>query len=192
MYKVDIEATKNMYYGESERLIKNIFDRYKNLISSSSAREPILYINECDGILSRRIDISSTLSQTQNSVQNLLLEGLESIKQGIVLATTNLTQNLDPAFERRFLFKVQLNLPDTQTKILIWKDKISGLEDGDYKWLAENFDFSGGQIENITRKVVLNQVLSGCLPNILQLRKFCEEESITKNNVDRTRIGFVV
>jgi hypothetical protein len=189
LYKVAIEGTKNMYFGESEKLIKGIFDRYSKLISSSAV-EPILYLNECDGILSRRIEISSSVAQTQNAMQNLLLEGLESIKQGIVLATTNLTQNLDPAFQRRFTFKIEIMQPDTQVKNLIWKAKISGLENADYQWLAENFDFSGGQIENITRKVVLNQVLYGGTPSIKQIIKMAQNEIMVKN-VERTRIGFV-
>ena len=55
-----------------------------------------------------------------NAMQNIILQELEDL-EGILIATTNLTSNLDRAFERRFLFKVEFKKPTTDVKAQIWK-----------------------------------------------------------------------
>lgn len=39
---------------------------------------------------------------------------------GILIATTNLQDNMDRAFERRFLYKIQFDRPDVQSRGKIW------------------------------------------------------------------------
>ena len=53
--------------------------------------------------------------------------------------------------------------------------------------LAERYDFSGGQMENITRKATVEHILTGKIPDLETLIGFCEEENIAAN---RPRIGF--
>jgi len=84
--------------------------------------------------------------------QNILLEELENFK-GIFLATTNLADNLDKAFDRRFLFKIKFERPELKARTAIWMDKISYLSKEDATYLADNFDLTGGQIDNIVRKM---------------------------------------
>ena len=188
LFKISIETTKSKWYGESERLIAGLFDRYAKLVDTYETT-PIMFLNECDGILSTRITVQGSVAQTSNSMQNLLLEGMENLN-GILLATTNLTQNLDKAFERRFLYKIELLNPDKETLKLIWMDKIPGLTDADYQTLADRFDFSGGQLENIARKQVLSQILKGRPSTITEIIGFCNEEHI-EGGKERKRIGFL-
>lgn len=105
---VDLSASKSMWYGESEKIVKEIFTRYRNQCKRSKIK-PILLFNEADGLFSKRKDISSgsSVDQTENTIQNILLEEMEKL-DGILVATTNLASNLDSAFERRFLFKIKL------------------------------------------------------------------------------------
>jgi SpoVK/Ycf46/Vps4 family AAA+-type ATPase len=104
--KVDISQSKSMWFGESEKIIKRIFTDYK-AYAKESERMPILLFNEADAIISKRKENStSNVSQTENAIQNIILEELENF-EGIFFATTNLAKNLDSAFERRFLFKIE-------------------------------------------------------------------------------------
>lgn len=50
---VDISAAKSMWYGESEKIVKDIFIRYKRMYKRSSVK-PILLFNEADAIFSKR------------------------------------------------------------------------------------------------------------------------------------------
>jgi AAA+ superfamily predicted ATPase len=105
VYRVDISQAKSLWYGESEKMVKRIFTDYKNLVKECD-RVPVLLFNEADAIFSsRRMLRASSVSQTENTIQNILLEELERF-EGIMMATTNCTGNFDAAFDRRFLFKV--------------------------------------------------------------------------------------
>lgn len=89
-----------MWFGESEKLIKGIFDNYRKAVRESKAA-PILLFNEADAVLGKRQQNGNNrLAQTENAMQNILLQEMERL-EGILIATTNLTQNLDKAFERR-------------------------------------------------------------------------------------------
>ncbi|MGA3013040.1 MAG: ATP-binding protein, partial [Bacteroidales bacterium] len=190
IFKVEISSIKSKWFGDSEKLIKGIFDRYRKMVETYDLT-PILFLNECDGILGKRqVGGQSLVAQTENAIQTLLLENMERL-DGILVATTNLTANLDKAFERRFLYKIELKKPDKETRCLIWKDKIPELTDSDYKTLSDKFSLSGGQIENISRKLVLKQILTGENMNLSQIMDLCQEEFLDKTG-NMKRIGFLV
>jgi DNA-binding MarR family transcriptional regulator len=185
---VSISQTKNKYFGESERLIKKLFDDYRRLVERSEVT-PILLFNEADGVLGTRRSIgNSSVDQTENAIQNIILQEMEDLK-GIMLATTNLNSNLDKAFERRFLYKIRFEKPQPEARMKIWQDKISNLSESDAMHLSRNFDLSGGQIENVARKCMMRKVLYDILPALAELEDYCKEEIMTKIP-ERKRIGF--
>ena len=116
------------------------------------------------------------MSKTENAMQNILLEELEKI-QGILIATTNLPQNMDSAFGRRFLFKLRFDTPDQSARAAIWKDKLDWLCDDEALGLAKSYSFSGGLIENVARKAEIYQSLRGSRPDAALLQKYCGEEN---------------
>ncbi len=186
---VDISASKSMWYGESEKIIKKIFSDYRKVCRSTS-KKPILLFNEADAIFSRRRNIgdsNGSIDQTENTIQNIILEEMEKL-EGILIATTNLEGNLDGAFERRFLFKIRYEKPSLQAKTNIWRDKLPILSESDANTLASGFDFSGGEIDNIVRKVTMEEVISGKSPSIGDIISLCEHEKLTAGR--GVRIGF--
>lgn len=188
---VDISQSKSCWFGESEKLIKKIFTRYKNMCKDAEkagANTPILLFNEADAIFAKRKDIgSSNVAQTENAMQNIILEEMENM-EGILIATTNLINNLDPAFERRFLFKVKFDKPSVENKMLIWKNKIEWLNEEQCRTIAESFDFSGGEIENISRKSIMHEVLNGELPSFEDVMEMCRTEKLSDSKI--SSIGF--
>ena len=116
-----------------------------------------------------------------------MLEELENFK-GIFIATTNLAENLDKAFDRRFLFKIKFNNPGLASRAAIWKIKMPSLTDDDAKALAETHSLSGGQIDNIIRKSEIQALLNDEIPNVEQLLKFCSQEIILQSGIKS--IGF--
>ena len=96
-------------------------------------------------------------------------------------------QSRPGVFERRFLFKIRFERPSVEAKRHIWLDKLPGLAEREAGFLASNFDFSGGEIDNIVRKAVMMEVLDGEVPSIEALVKLCGEEKIGSS---RQRIGF--
>jgi SpoVK/Ycf46/Vps4 family AAA+-type ATPase len=186
---VDIAETKSMWFGESEKRIKEVFDRYRNLVEQAEVT-PILFINEADAVIGKRKDASkSAVAQTENAIQNIILQEMENLK-GILVATTNLTENMDKAFERRFLYKIEFKKPDNKVRQSIWKSMLPSLSDEDVKTVASRFNFSGGQIENVARKRTVEYILSGIEPSLERLITFCEEELLNKETAKP--IGFRV
>jgi SpoVK/Ycf46/Vps4 family AAA+-type ATPase len=108
---------------------------------------------------------------------------------GILIATTNLTENFDQAFERRFLYKILFRTPETGVKAKIWRSMIDDLSEDDATQLASDYGFTGGQIENISRKLDVDYILSGKNPDMGKIVSLCKAESIHKPEESR-RIGF--
>jgi SpoVK/Ycf46/Vps4 family AAA+-type ATPase len=186
---VDIAESKSAWFGESEKLVKAIFDRYRGMINYGGPA-PILLFNEADAILSKRQEIGQSRSgpaQTENAIQNILLQEIENM-DGILIATTNLTVNLDKAFERRFLYKIEFENPDRAAKTLLWQSLIPGIKSEDAAYLAAKYNFSGGQIENISRKCSIDFVLTGLEPDLERLIVFCDGEQLNKESA--FKIGF--
>jgi len=189
--RIEIAATKSKWHGESERLIKDVFVSYRKLIDTSDIT-PVLLFNEADGIFGTRKTVGTgSVDQTENAIQNIILAELESEFRGILTATTNLTKNLDKSFERRLLFKIFFEKPDFQTKALIWKDKIPMMSEEECLFLSGRYDLSGGQIDNVSKKFVLKQILSGATPTLSEIEEYCQEEFLDKK-LERRRIGFGV
>ena len=174
---VDIAGSKSCWFGESEKLIKRIFTDYAEQCKKATLK-PILLFNEADALFSKRKDSNfSNVAQTENAIQNIILEEMEKL-DGILIATTNLIDNLDGAFERRFLFNIKFGQPTVEAKQSIWKSKLEWLPDEDCRTLATKFDFSGGEIDNIVRKITMSEVLEGSRPDLAGIEELCRNEKI--------------
>ncbi|OYU82517.1 MAG: hypothetical protein CFE24_15220 [Flavobacterium sp. BFFFF2] len=188
IFKVDIAETKSMWFGESQKLVKKIFTDYYELKKDERVC-PILLFNEADAIIGKRKNAGSTsVADTENAIQNILLEELENFN-GILFATSNLVHNLDPAFERRFLFKIKFDRPNPEHAAKIWKSKLPMISNKQAVILASSFIFSGGEMENIARKCIMEDVILGTKVSFEKVVSFCENEKWDKNT-GSTKIGF--
>ena len=187
--QVDIAGLRDKFVGESEKNIKEVFSRYRYLCKHSDVM-PILFFNEADAIMNKRTEnISHSVDKMDNAMQNIILQELEEL-DGILVATTNLTSNLDKAFERRFLYKVEFHKPDTEVKSLIWSSMMKDISSEDAHQLATLFDFSGGQIENIARKSAINYVLSGKHASLEEIKEYCQSELLANTKEHIRVVGF--
>ena len=186
---VDVPSVRSKWVGESEKNIKAVFDRYRELVKRAEMA-PILLFNEADALIcTRKTGAQNAVDKMENTIQNIILQEMETL-DGIMIATTNLTENLDSAFERRFLYKIRFDKPDATVRGKIWQQMIPELNDSDAAILAEHFDFSGGQIENVARKHAINSILYGTADEMLPvLESYCRCEQLN-NNMTRKKIGF--
>lgn len=186
--QVNVSELRDKYVGESEKRVKALFDSYRKAVASSKVA-PILLFNEADAIISKRTEnVARSVDKMENALQNIILQEMENL-EGILIATTNLTANMDKAFERRFLYKVEFNAPTIDAKCSIWRSMIPSLNDEEALLLAAKYDFSGGQIENIARKYTVAQILSVNDITLNDIHDLCREEHLDKERTHR-RIGF--
>lgn len=185
---VDVPQIKSKWVGESEKNVKALFDRYREM-TKTARQTPILLFNEADAIIGiRKNGAQNAVDKMENSLQNIILQEMESL-DGIMIATTNLQQNLDRAFERRFLYKIKFEKPTVEARAHIWHEMIPDLSDMDVQTLAAKYDFSGGQIENIARHYNIDCILHGNNSDALaMLIGHCDNERL--DSVEQKRIGF--
>lgn len=185
---VDVPQLKSMWVGQSEKNVKALFDRYREQVKRSKLT-PILLFNEADAIIGKRKNgAENAVDKMENSLQNIILQEMEQL-DGIMIATTNLQQNMDKAFERRFLYKVKFEKPTEEARAGIWHAMIPELSDQDVYTLASKYDFSGGQIENIARHYAIDAILHGQSEDALpMLIRHCDNERLDEKSVKR--IGF--
>jgi len=188
--QIDISSTKSKWFGDSEKIIKSLFDKYRTAVRRQPTT-PILLFNEADAVFSKRRHLDEDYNgpaQTENAIQNIILQEIENLN-GILIATTNLSANMDTAFERRFLYKIEFEKPEIVTRKAIWLSMMPELDEEKAHTLALRYDFSGGQIENVARKVSVHHVLSGNVPSLEEMIRFCDEEIIHRNG--SRQIGFL-
>ena len=186
--QVDVDKIKSCWVGESEKNIKALFDRYRN-ICKNAEKAPILLFNEADAVLGTRMEgASRAVDKMENSIQNIILQEMEKL-EGIMIATTNLTSNLDKAFERRFLYKIKFERPSLEARTEIWLTMMKGLKKKEAKQIASKFDLSGGEIENVVRRQTVQYILDGNDKiDMGRLEESCRIERLTESK--HTRIGF--
>ncbi|MBP5361048.1 MAG: ATP-binding protein [Bacteroidaceae bacterium] len=186
--QVNVADIKSCWVGESEKNIKNLFDTYREHVKKD-AITPILLFNEADALINKRLEgAQSAVNKMENSILNIILQEMENL-DGILIATTNLAQNMDTAFERRFLYKIKFERPTFDARVNIWRTIIPTLNEEDSRYLANKYDFSGGQIENIARHYTIGKILHGESKDIRkELSEYCNNERLESH--DKRNIGF--
>jgi len=186
LMKIEVTDFQSKWVGESERKLKQIFTDYKTACERMEVA-PILFLNECDQIIGKRVGIRNSVDQMNNALQNILLEQLEQF-QGIMIGTTNLTKNMDEAFERRFAMKFQFESPNETAKVSIWKSAIKGLRQQEAIALVKQFDFTPGEINNVARRFMVENLLGLEKSRLQTLQELCETEHYERNHT--SNIGF--
>ena len=187
---VDASKLTGSFVGESERNYRDLFRNFR-YIEAVSSRAPIMFIDEADGILGKRIDgAGNSRDRYVNTIQNIILEELNDF-EGILLATTNLASNLDDAMDRRFLVKIEFHIPNENTRRKIWKAKLPQVADKDLNVIAREFSFSGGHIDNVATQAIIESIMNGSNTVTLDsLIKLCKDETSFTNKDNPRRIGF--
>ena len=158
----DCSKILSMYVGESEKNVRKIFDTFYEL-SEKTKTEPILLLNEADQFLGARSSGAITGSdQMHNQMQNIFLEQIEKFR-GMLIATTNLLENIDKAFSRRFNYKIEFKCPNKEQREELWELMLPldapYAKDFDIKILAE-YDLTGGQINLIVKNTAYKVAVS--------------------------------
>jgi hypothetical protein len=176
LHRVDISGVRSMWYGESEKNLRRIFEQYRRWFEELDVA-PVLMFNEADALFGQRLLTHSSADQTHNSLQSILLDEMERF-EGILFITTNLVRQIDLAFDRRFLFKIRLDPPVESIRERIWVQRLPQLTASQSAELARRFALSGGQIDNVVRRYRLLATLREEPVRFEELLALCRSEGI--------------
>ncbi len=186
----DASCIRSKWVGETDKNIRKLFKEYRRVMKESQIA-PILLFNEADGIIGKRMEVTERVDVLENSLQNILLQELE-VFEGIFMATTNLESNFDPAFDRRILFKINFPPPSREMTMSIWQEKLPHTDIDILSEVNEQFLLTGGQIENIRKKVEIDELLNpGLTIDSNYLKTLAEAEIDLRATTSRRTIGFI-
>ncbi|MBR3539382.1 MAG: ATP-binding protein [Eubacterium sp.] len=144
LYRVDLSKVIDKYVGETEKSISMIFREAKKC-------NVVLFFDECDTLFAKRSDDGGSNQSSNNNKTALLLQEVEAY-DGVSVLATNYKHNIDPAFFRRMKYIVEFQFPDPDTREMLWRTTIPKdtplADDVDIRFLAEKFEFVGGNIKN--------------------------------------------
>lgn len=192
----DVSKVQSMWVGQSEKNVRRIFTVFERIVRRTE-NPPVLLLNEADQFLSKRLDkTGSSVDVMFNSMQNLFLEAFEKLR-GVLIATTNMKENLDTAFSRRFHLKLDFPIPGEMERKALWElhlpKTIPGADEMDFHFLAKQYQFTGGQITIIVKNAATEAASRKGKNKILKLddlMKYCEIEATSMFGAGAARIGF--
>ena len=188
----DCSKILSMYVGESEKNVRSIFDTYRDL-KDKTKTEPILLLNEADQFLGARTSEGMSGSEKMhNQMQNIFLEQIERF-DGILIATTNLLENIDKAFSRRFNYKIEFVKPNEEQRLQLWKKLLPEnlpLEAGFDITKLSVYSLTGGQIEMVIKNTAYKVAVED--EPLFKLSTFIEQiEKEMKTQFDKeSKMGF--
>ncbi|MEP3846886.1 MAG: ATP-binding protein [Paracoccaceae bacterium] len=144
LYTLDLGRVMSKYVGETEANLNA-------LLESLDGRNAILQIDEADGLLGKRGDVSDARDRYANLEVSHLLSRFER-HMGPVILTTNLRSNVDSAFLRRFQLVVDFPAPDATARAALWNlllpPNAPRSKTLDIQLLGADVRLSGGSIQN--------------------------------------------
>jgi SpoVK/Ycf46/Vps4 family AAA+-type ATPase len=115
----------------------------ENLLREARLQRAVLFFDECEGLFAP--------GQRGTGVLSSLLQALEQF-EGVVILATNQPQLLDPALDRRILYRVSFDIPSPSMREAIWQvhlpEALPRAKDVDLVYLGRRFEFAGGYIKN--------------------------------------------
>jgi len=187
VFMIDIPKINSKWVGESEKNLSRVFDEYRRA-KKYFGKHPILLFNEADAILGKRMDTNSSVDKMNNTLQNILLQELEDF-EGIFMATTNLANHLDGAFDRRLLYKIEFHKPRPEVQAALLQSSFPGISDDLIDNMTKQYSLTGGQISNIRKKMLIRDLLEEDFQLENEVLALCEDEQVLRKN-HRPTIGF--
>ena len=141
---VDIARLVSKWIGETEKHLAEVFD-------AAERAQAVLLFDEADALFGKRTEVSDAHDRYANLETAYLLSRLERF-EGLAMLSTNLKQNIDPAFLRRLEFVIEFDEPAAAEREALWRCHLPPAaplaEDVNLRELAVLYPIVGGLIRN--------------------------------------------
>lgn len=157
VYRVDLSMVVSKYIGETEKNLELLFAR-------AESKKWILFFDEADALFGKRTNVRDAHDKYANQEVSYLLQRIEDY-DGLVILATNMKNNIDEAFIRRFNAILKFSAPEMEDRKKIWektfptkviyKEKLPGAEETaltkpfSIPEAVKPYELSGGNIVNI-------------------------------------------
>lgn len=147
VYRIDLSILVSKYIGETEKNLNKLFDMAED-------KNWILFFDEADALFGKRTSVKDAYDTFANQEVSYLLQRMEEFS-GLVIFSSNLKDNIDEVFTRRFQSIIPFHTPSVASRQKLWNNAFSSgcklSPDVDLQQIAENYELSGGSINNVLR-----------------------------------------
>jgi hypothetical protein len=164
VFKIDLSMIVSKYIGETEKNLELLFSRAED-------KGWILFFDEADALFGKRTNVRDAHDKYANQEVSYLLQRIEDYN-GLIILATNMKNNIDDAFIRRFNSILKFPFPEAAQRAVIWKKAfpanalfaikqsvIAGSENGnalreelkfvDMPEMVKKYEMAGGSIMNV-------------------------------------------
>ena len=160
VYRIDLSMVVSKYIGETEKNLARAFDL-------AQQRDWILFFDEADALFGKRGETHGAHDRYANQEVAYLLQRIETF-DGIAILASNLRENIDEAFARRFELVVHFPLPRADERLRLWQLGLPRqaplAADLDLARIAREHELSGGAIINASRQACMRSIAAGQAP----------------------------
>jgi SpoVK/Ycf46/Vps4 family AAA+-type ATPase len=171
LYKIDLSTVVSKYIGETEKNLELLFARAED-------KGWILFFDEADALFGKRTNVRDAHDKYANQEVSYLLQRIEDFN-GLIILATNMKNNMDDAFIRRFNCIMKFPLPSPEERCRIWRNafpeervfcrkpglvfghgglSVEGGDNADIPELVKKYELSGGTIMNVVHYAGLKAV----------------------------------
>eukprot|EP01089_Gocevia_fonbrunei_P010447 TRINITY_DN2320_c0_g1_i1.p1 TRINITY_DN2320_c0_g1~~TRINITY_DN2320_c0_g1_i1.p1 ORF type:complete len:443 (-),score=102.64 TRINITY_DN2320_c0_g1_i1:47-1213(-) len=157
-FSVSSSDLVSKWLGESEKLVKNLFEMARQ------SKPSIIFIDEIDSLCSSRSDNESESARRIKTEFLVQMNGVGNDEDGVlVLAATNIPWVLDAAIRRRFEKRIYIGLPDAPARTRMFQIHLGNtphnINGDNFKVLGKNTDgFTGSDISTVVRDALMQPV----------------------------------
>lgn len=160
VYKIDLSMVVSKYIGETEKNLELLFARAED-------KGWILFFDEADALFGKRTSVRDSNDKYANQEVSYLLQRIEDYN-GLIILATNMKNNIDEAFVRRFNAILRFPFPEIAERKSIWQKSFpSGAtfatdpqtpSKADIPELVKKYELAGGSIINVVHYASLKAV----------------------------------
>jgi hypothetical protein len=150
LLKVDLAQVVSKWVGETEKHLETAF-------REAEESHAVLFFDEADALFGKRGEVQHGTDRYANLEVSFLLQRLED-HYGLVILASNLKDNIDTAFSRRFQIVIHFPRPEPKERRRMWEvafPKTAPVDSGiDFDMLAR-LDLTGAGIVGAARTAAL-------------------------------------
>jgi AAA+ superfamily predicted ATPase len=166
MFRVDLSSVISRWVGETEKNLREIFD-------AAEGGTAVLLFDEADALFGSRGEVKQAQDRFANQEVSFLLQRLE-VFEGCAILTTNLQENIDEAFLRRFGAVIEFPMPSPEQRKKLWNRAIPPYAprgaDLDIDHLSNQFVLAGGAI--------VNAAINACIIASARREPVCQRHAV--------------
>ena len=150
LLKIDLSQVVSKWVGETEKNLEAAFRQAED-------SQALLFFDEADALFGKRGEVKHGMDRYANLEVGFLLQRLEQ-SDALVILASNLKENLDKAFTRRFHYIIHFPRPEISERERIWRlafpPEVPLAPNVDFAALA-NLEMTGASISGAARSAAL-------------------------------------